>query len=130
MTLQVTDIQVQPRIDLGGTVVHSGRARVGREGMAMVKRGAPAEPFSFWVPDASPLPRGAAEPEAIAVEIWLMQGQAANTGNLIGVEQVAAAFEPDPREAGSRWLLVSGTAHAGFPITIGYRVTLVGAAAG
>ena len=124
VTLQVTDIQAQPKVDLAGVIVHSGHARVGRAGAAMVKRGEPAAPFSFWVPDAAPLARGAEAPATIAVEVWLMQGQAANTGNLIGLEQVSASFEPDPREAGSRWLLVSGTAHAGFPITIGYRVTL------
>ena len=126
MTLQVSDIVVQPTLDLGGVVVHSGQARIGRAGRPMIKRGEPPAPFSFWVPDAAALTDAAPAPETIVVAAWLMQCEASNNGNLMGVEQLAARYEPDPRGGDSRWLLVSGTAHAGFSITIGYRVTLGG----
>jgi hypothetical protein len=41
-----------------------------------------------------------------------------------GIQQVTAAYLPDPRGGTSRWLHLGGMAHAPIPFRIAYRVTV------
>jgi hypothetical protein len=42
----------------------------------------------------------------------------------LGIQQVTAAYLPDPRGGTSRWLHLGGMAHAPIPFRIAYRVTV------
>ncbi|GAA5093023.1 hypothetical protein [Nocardia iowensis] len=107
-------------------LVHTGIARLFVTGMLVQGSGAPPEPFGFFVPTATPLPAAAPEPRLLA-EAHLMTGIATSTsGNFpFGVEHVQASYLPDPRGGTDRWLYLSGAAHIGREIRLGYRVTVV-----
>ncbi len=107
-------------------LVHTGIARLFVTGMLVQGSGAPPEQFGFFIPTATPLPVTAAEPQLLA-EAHLMTGIATSTsGNFpFGVEHVQAAYLPDPRGGTDRWLYLSGAAHVGREIRLGYRVTVV-----
>lgn len=124
MTYQVSELFANPVLEVGSLTVHSGTARVARPGVAMVRSGEPAQPFAFFLPDAKPLDEAAAGPDRVLAEAWLMVCRSHGSGNVMGVEQVGASYVPDPRGGTARWLQLTGTAHAGFGIKIGYRVML------
>ncbi|MGW4843938.1 hypothetical protein [Nocardia brasiliensis] len=107
-------------------LVHTGIARLFVTGMLVQGSGAPPEQFGFFVPTATALPEGAPEPRLLA-EAHLMTGIATSTsGNFpFGVEYVQAAYAPDPRGGTDRWLYLSGAAHIGREIRLGYRVTVL-----
>lgn len=124
MTYQVSDLMANPALDLGSVTIYSGTLRLSRSGIAMVKSGEPAQPFGFFLPDATPLDGSAPQPERLIAEAWLMVCRSHGSGNIMGVEQVSASYEPDPRGGTARWLQLAGTAHAGLGIKIGYRITV------
>ncbi|MEV0296391.1 hypothetical protein [Nocardia sp. NPDC050710] len=122
-------LELQPAPPLQLTpecLVYTGTARMFVTGIMVQSSGAPGEQFGFFLPDAPPLPDGAAEPRLWA-EAALMTGIATSTSGTFpfGVERVHAAYLPDPRGGGNRWLNLSGTAHVGREIRLGYRVTVL-----
>lgn len=124
MTLEVVPTASSSPVELAGGVLYSGRVMIRRPGTPMVKRGEPAQPFGFFVPDVPPLAPDDPVPTVVP-EAWLMCCRSSNNGNTIGIEEFGAVFQPDPRGGTAQWLEVSGTAHAGFPISVGYRVLVV-----
>ncbi|GAB2658218.1 hypothetical protein [Nocardia goodfellowii] len=107
-------------------VVYSGHARLFRTAMVMIQTSsAPGEQFGFFLPEVPALTAGTAEPQLWA-EASLMTAIATSTSGSFpfGVEKVHAAYVPDPRGGSDRWLNLSGTAHIGREIRIGYRVTV------
>ena len=63
-----------------------------------------------------------------AVNIWITFGRPPRSFDAhyqLRVEQVTAAYLPDPRGGAARWLHCGGTTYAARPIRIGYRVTVV-----
>lgn len=124
MTLEVDPVLPNAPVALAGATIYSGRVVIKRPGVAMVKKGEPAAPFGFFVPGVPPLEADGPMPTAVIPEAWLMLCRAANTGNVIGIEHLIADYQADPRGGTARWLALSGTAHAGFPITVGYRVVV------
>ncbi|WP_194818724.1 hypothetical protein [Nocardia sp. XZ_19_385] len=121
------ELQSAPALRLSPEcLVYTGTARLFRTGVVMIQSsGAPGEQFGFFLPDVPPLTEHAAEP-GLWAEVSLMTAIATSTSGSFpfGVEKVHAAYVPDPRGGGNRWLNLSGTAHIGREIRIGYRVTV------
>jgi len=107
------------------TTVYSGSFRVGPRGRVVVQvRGADAEPFTFWLPDAPPLSPGEPEP-GVWAEAFLVQAViTGDSGFPVGVRGVSVGFAPDPRGGPARWLLLQGGAFATGGLVVGYRVTV------
>lgn len=127
MAYAVLALTPNPQLRLSPTVtVFSGTAQLGRQGVSYAVKGRPAEDFGFFVPDAPALAEGVEPPQLLA-EAALMVSRSIEARTDMGVVQVNASYLADPRGGPARWLHVGGLAHAGFPIQIGYRVTVVAA---
>jgi hypothetical protein len=127
MTYAILEATPNPLLHLTPTTtVFTGTVKLGRQGASYAMRGQPAQEFSFFVPDAPPLDE-AADPPPVWAEAHLMHMMTTNTRQEIGVDQVTAAYLPDPRGGTARWLHCSGLAHAPFNIRIGYRITVTSA---
>ncbi|NUT36398.1 MAG: hypothetical protein HOV79_25360 [Hamadaea sp.] len=126
MAFDILEVVPHPLLQLApGIVVHTGTVRIGRaSGMVVLRSGGPPEEFGFFLPDVAPLAEGAAEPRLWA-EAYLMVAVQAGTSGIypIGVEQARAAYLPDPRGGGQRWLHLGGLAHAASGVRVGYRIT-------
>jgi hypothetical protein len=104
--------------------VFTGTARLGQDGLAMVRRGEPPQDFGFFLPDAQPLEEAAEPPQAWAeAHLMVILSTSHSARYTLGVEQVTAAYLPDPRGGAARWLHLGGMAYAPIPFRIGYRVT-------
>ncbi|WP_020524457.1 hypothetical protein [Catelliglobosispora koreensis] len=129
MAIQVAEVTPNAVLSLGTAVtVHSGTAQLGgsQGAVVVVRSGGAPEEFGFYVPDATPLAEGEAEPVAVAeVSLMALTSLGTSTLHVQGVDRVTAAFVPDPRGGTARWLYLSGAAHAAAAMRIGYRVTLV-----
>jgi hypothetical protein len=106
------------------TTVYSGTVRLG--GTTSVARDRTPEDFGFFIPDAPPLDEAAEAPQVWA-EVNLMLLEILNTHHHTGVDQVTAAYLPDPRGGTARWLHCGGTAFAPCPLRIAYRITVIAA---
>lgn len=126
MAFDILEVVPQPVLQLApGVAVHTGTVRVGRaSGMVVLRSGGPPEEFGFFLPDIAPLAEDAPEPRLWA-EAFLMVAVPASTSGIfpLGVEQARAAYLPDPRGGGQRWLHFGGLAHAASGIRLGYRIT-------
>jgi hypothetical protein len=129
MTLAILELIPNTPLPLTPTTtVFSGTVRLGKEGLSAVVRGQPPDDFGFFIPDAPPLDEAAEAPPVLA-ELHLMFLDLIDARYQLGVDQVTAAYLPDPRGGTARWLHCGGRASAARPIRIGYRVTVATAPA-
>lgn len=125
MPLAILELTPHPPLPFTPTTtVYTGTVRLGKQGMSAVVRGQPPEEFGFFIPNAPPLDEAAEAPRVLA-ELHLMSLDIIDARYQLGVDQVTAAYLPDPRGGAVRWLHCGGTASAARPIRIGYRVTVV-----
>ncbi|WP_327090019.1 hypothetical protein OIE66_05210 [Nonomuraea sp. NBC_01738] len=116
-----------PLVLTPGTTVYSGVVRIGQNARVQVFRSdEPARDFGFYPPDVPPLEDAAPAPRVWveAQVMWFVPGTQSSGRFPVGVERISAAYTPDPRGSGARWLLVTGAAHAASGLQLAYRVTL------
>lgn len=127
MAYSVSDLRAHPPLTLSATAtVFTGTAKLGSDGTAVVMRGQAGQPFGFFLPGTTPLEEGADVP-AVWAEAYLIAVVMIGHPGMrvdVGVDQVAATFQPDPRGGTACWLHLSGVASAPLPLRIGYRVTV------
>jgi hypothetical protein len=127
MTYSVSNLLAHPPLTLSTTTtVFTGTATLGTEGAAVVMRGQAGQPFGFFLPGTEPVEEGAETPAAWAEVYLIAMVMIGHPGMRVdvGVDQIAATFQPDPRGGTARWLHLGGVASAPLPLRIGYRVTL------
>jgi hypothetical protein len=124
----VSDVVAHPPLVLSPTTtVYTGTVRLGSGGVAVVVRGQQSgQQFGFFLPETTPLAEGAATPtlraEAYLTSLVMVGAPGARFD--LGVDQVVASYQPDPRGGSARWLHLSGVVSAPLQLQLGYRVTV------
>jgi hypothetical protein len=127
MTNSVSDVVAHPPLVLSPTTtVFTGTVKVGSGGVAVVMRGQSGQQFGFFLPGTTPLAEGAETP-AVWAEAYLMSLVMVGAPGArfdLGVDQLVASYQPDPRGGSARWLHLGGVVSAPVPLQLGYRVTV------
>jgi hypothetical protein len=127
MTYAVLEVAANPTLVIAPTTrVFTGMVKLGAEGVAIVQRGQAGQGFGFFLPEQMPLDEGAEEPRVWA-EAYLMAVVMVGHPGMrfdLGVDQVTASYQPDPRGGAARWLHLGGVVSAPVPLRLGYRVTV------
>jgi hypothetical protein len=124
VTLEILELKAQPPLVLTPTTtVYNGMFRVGQRGPRMMTSGGAGQQFGFFVPEVPPLDE-TDEPPAAWPEVYLVLATVMQPSYDLGIEEVTAAYLPDPRGGTARWLHCGGMAHAPYPVRLGYRITV------